>query len=276
MRIDSHQHFWKYDANRDSWIDDSMKILRKDFLPSDLEPLLQENNIEACIAVQADQSEEETKYLLKLADENDFIKGVIGWVDLKKWDLEERLTFFCKNKKFKGVRHILQDEANDFVFNNKFQKGISILNKFNLVYEILICPAQLINIISLVNDFPNQIFVLDHMAKPNIKDQKIDTWQKDITTLAKADNVYCKISGMVTEAHWKDWKPEDFKPYLDIIFASFSVDRLLFGSDWPVSLLAADYDEVLKIIKDYMNFFSDEDKNKIFFKNAVRVYQLDN
>jgi len=276
MRIDSHQHFWKYDANRDSWIDDSMKILRKDFLPSDLEPLLQENNIEACIAVQADQSEEETKYLLKLADENDFIKGVIGWVDLKKWDLEERLTFFCKNKKFKGVRHILQDEANDFVFNNKFQKGISILNKFNLVYEILICPAQLINIISLVNDFPNQIFVLDHMAKPNIKDQKIDTWQKDITTLAKADNVYCKISGMVTEAHWKDWKPEDFKPYLDIIFASFSVDRLLFGSDWPVSLLAADYDDVLKIIKDYMNFFSDEDKNKIFFKNAVRVYQLEN
>lgn len=276
MRIDSHQHFWKYDANRDSWIDDSMKILRKDFLPSDLEPLLQENNIEACIAVQADQSEEETKYLLKLADENDFIKGVIGWVDLKKWDLEERLTFFCKNKKFKGVRHILQDEANDFVFNNKFQKGISILNKFNLVYEILICPAQLINIISLVNDFPNQIFVLDHMAKPNIKDQKIDTWQKDITTLAKADNVYCKISGMVTEAHWKDWKPEDFKPYLDIIFASFSVDRLLFGSDWPVSLLAADYGEVLKIIKDYMNFFSDEDKNKIFFKNAVRVYQLEN
>ena len=276
MRIDSHQHFWKYDANRDSWIDDSMKILRKDFLPSDLEPLLQENNIEACIAVQADQSEEETTYLLKLADENDFIKGVIGWVDLKKWNLEERLTFFCKNKKFKGVRHILQDEANDFVFNNKFQKGISVLKKFNLVCEILICPAQLINIISLVNDFPNQIFVLDHMAKPNIKDQKIDTWQKDITTLAKADNVYCKISGMVTEAHWKDWKPEDFKPYLDIIFASFSVDRLLFGSDWPVSLLAADYDDVLKIIKDYMNFFSDEDKNKIFFKNAVRVYQLDN
>ena len=276
MRIDSHQHFWKYDANRDSWIDDSMKILRKDFLPSDLEPLLQENNIEACIAVQADQSEEETKYLLKLADENDFIKGVIGWVDLKKWDLEERLTFFCKNKKFKGVRHILQDEANDFVFNNKFQKGISILNKFNLVYEILICPAQLINIISLVNDFPNQIFVLDHMAKPNIKDQKIDTWQKDITTLAKADNVYCKISGLVTEAHWKDWKPEDFKPYLDIIFASFSVDRVLFGSDWPVSLLAANYDEVLKIINDYIRNFSDEDKNKIFFKNAVKVYQLEN
>jgi len=276
MRIDSHQNFWKYDANRDSWINDSMKILRNDFLPSDLEPLLQENNIEACIAVQADQSEDETTYLLKLADENDFIKGVIGWVDLKKWDVEKRLTYFCENKKFKGVRHILQDEANDFVLNNEFQNGISVLNKFNLVYEILIYPAQLTNIISLVNDFPNQIFVLDHMAKPNIKDQKIDSWQKDITTLAKADNVYCKISGLVTEAHWKDWKPEDFKPYLDIIFASFSVDRVLFGSDWPVSLLAANYDEVLKIINDYIRNFSDEDKNKIFFKNAVKVYQLEN
>ncbi len=275
MKIDSHQHFWKYNPVRDSWIDDSMKILRKDFLPVDLEPILRKNKVDGCMAIQADQSEDETSFLLKLADEHDFIKGVIGWVDLKNPNLESRLVHFCKNKKFKGVRHVLQAESKEYVLSKEFQTGISKLNKFGLVYELLIYPFQLKNSIDLAHTFSDQIFILDHMAKPNIKEQKIINWQKDISNLAKAENVFCKISGMVTEADWANWKPSDFEPYLDVIFESFGVDRILFGSDWPVCLLAAKYEETLEILNGYLSHFSKKDKNKILYKNAVNAYQLE-
>ncbi len=276
MKIDSHQHFWKYNSDRDSWINESMKTLRRDFLPSDLEPILRKNKVDGCIVIQADQSEDETSFLLKLADEHDFIKGVIGWVDLKSPNLESRLTYFCKNKKFKGVRHILQSEANHFILNNTFQNGISKLNGFNLVYEILIYPNQLKNTIKLVNNFPDQVFILNHMAKPKIKEQEIEDWKNDITNLAKSRNVYCKISGMVTEASWEKWIPNDFKPYLDVVFESFGVNRVLFGSDWPVCTLSVKYAEVVKIVTDYIGSFSQEDIDKVLFKNTIKAYKLEN
>ncbi len=274
MRIDAHQHFWKFNPVRDAWIDDSMQIIRKDFLPKDLKPILSKNNIDGCVAVQADQSEAETEFLLGCAEQNPFIKGVIGWVDLGDKHVEERLVYYSKHKTFKGVRHIVQAEANDFMLGADFQKGIAKLQQFNLTYDILIFPQQLEAAITLVNKFPNQKFVIDHLAKPYIKIGKIDAWKTKIAALSEAQNVYCKVSGMVTEANLKHWKTSDFRPYMDVVFNAFGTDRLLYGSDWPVCLLAAKYEEQLSIIEDYILKLSKEEKTKIMGENAVKFYNL--
>ena len=191
MRIDAHQHFWVYDPVRDAWIDESMLVIRKDFLPEELQPILKTNQIDGCVAVQADQSETETDFLLACAENNPFVKGVVGWVDLRAKNIEDRLAHFSKNKLLKGVRHIVQAEANDFMLGEAFQHGVSKLEQFNLTYDILVFPPHLKATIALANKFPNQKFILDHIAKPYIKDGKIEAWQADITELAKADNVYC-------------------------------------------------------------------------------------
>lgn len=273
-RIDSHQHFWVFDPVRDSWIDETMQNIQRDFLPEDLEPLLKENQFEGCVAVQASQSEEETHFLLDLASKNDFIKGVVGWIDLRNENIQERLQFFSNQKKLKGFRHVVQGEADDFMDGVEFRRGIKALKTFNYTYDILIFERQLPAAIRLVKDFPNQKFVIDHIAKPDIKSGSIDSWKKGIEEIAKYDNVWCKISGMVTEADWKNWKPEDLKPYLDVIFKNFSVDKLMYGSDWPVLNVASDYDEVVKTLKDYISKFSIEDQNKIWFENAISFYNL--
>ncbi|CAM3396601.1 amidohydrolase family protein [Flavobacterium chungbukense] len=273
-RIDSHQHFWKFDPVRDSWIDETMQNIQRDFLPEDLQPLLNANEFEGCVAVQASQSEEETHFLLDLASKNDFIKGVVGWVDLRNENIEERLQFFSDQKKLKGFRHVVQGEADDFMYGTEFRNGIQALKPFNYTYDILIFEHQLPAAISLVKDFPNQKFVIDHIAKPDIKSETIYTWKSGIEEIAKHDNVWCKISGMVTEADWKNWKPEDLKPYLDVIFENFSVDKLMFGSDWPVLNVASDYNEVVKTLEDYISKYSIEDQNKIWFENANEFYKL--
>ncbi|GAA3745157.1 amidohydrolase family protein [Flavobacterium ginsengisoli] len=273
-RIDSHQHFWKFDPVRDSWIDETMQNIQRDFLPEDLQPLLNVNHFEGCVAVQASQSEEETHFLLDLASKNDFIKGVVGWIDLRNENIEERLKFFSDQKKLKGFRHVVQGEADDFMLGAEFRRGIAALKPFNYTYDILIFERQLPAAISLVQDFPNQMFVIDHIAKPDIKSRSIDSWKKGIEEIAKYDNVWCKISGMVTEADWKNWKPEDLKPYLDVIFENFSVDKLMYGSDWPVLNVASDYSEVVKTLEDYISKFSIEDQNKIWFENANSFYKL--
>lgn len=275
MIIDSHQHFWKFNPVRDIWIDNSMEVLKQDFMPITLLPVLEKNNVDGCIAIQADQSEEETKFLLKLADEYDIIKGVVGWVDLLTNDFEERLSLYTQHKKFKGIRHIVQAESDDFVLRKDFQYGISKLKQFGLTYDILIYPKQINNVTTLVNSFPNQVFILNHIAKPNIKKGEIETWKKQIERLAKEPNVYCKVSGLVTEADWKHWKYNNFTPYLDVIFNSFGINRVLFGSDWPVCLVAAPYNETLEIIKNYISQFTKEDKDKIMSKNAISVYALE-
>ena len=256
MKLDSHQHFWKYSPQQHNWIDDSMVSLKRDFLPNDLEPHLIENKIEACVVVQADQSEKETEFLLELATQYEFIKGVVGWVDLRAKNVEERLQFYSQNQYFKGVRHIVQSEKQDFLLDPAFQNGIGKLGNLNLTYDLLIYSHQIEAAIKLVSQFPNQKFVLDHLAKPNIKNGKIDPWKNQIQRLAQFSNVSCKISGMVTEADHVQWKPSDFIPYLDIVFEAFGENRILFGSDWPVCLLAASYQEVYHLITDYTANFS--------------------
>ncbi|MFH6998765.1 amidohydrolase family protein [Flavobacterium sp. FlaQc-57] len=273
-RIDSHQHFWKFDPVRDSWIDDSMKKIQRDFLPDDLLPLLQENQFSGCVAVQASQSEDETNFLVDLASKNDFIKGIVGWVDLRNKNISERLEYFSTHKKIKGFRHVVQGEADDFMFGKDFRNGISALKQFNYTYDILIFHRQLPAALSLVQDFLEQKFVIDHIAKPDIKSGDIDSWKKGIQEIAKYENVSCKISGMVTEANWNSWTAENLKPYLDVIFENFSTDQLMFGSDWPVLNVASDYTEVVKTLEDYILQLSIEDQNKIWFKNASSFYDL--
>jgi L-fuconolactonase len=253
-----------------------MIAIRKDFLPTDLAPILHQNGVNGCIAVQADDSEEETNFLLHLADENSFIKGVVGWVDLLSDNVEERLLRFFNDNKFKGIRHIVQGEPEGFMLRKDFQRGISKLEKFNLTYDILIHPNQLIDAVKLVEKFPNQLFILDHMAKPNIKEGAISEWARSISQIAEFPNVSCKISGMMTEANWKHWQYNDFIPYMDIVFNSFGIDRVLFGSDWPVCLLAGKYEEAYSILEKYIDNFSFEEKNKVMGENAKKIYRLHN
>lgn len=274
MKIDAHQHFWKYNPVRDNWIDDSMRVLRRDFSPEDLKPILDTNNIDGCIAVQADQSEAETQFLLELAEENDFIKGVVGWVDLCAPNVEERLTYFSRNKWFKGVRHILQGEDSDFMLQSDFQNGINKLKQFNLTYDILVHVSQLDAVLKFVAAFPEQKFVIDHLAKPGIRKKEMSFWTAQMIALAQFSNVSCKLSGMVTEAELNRWKIEDFKPYLDVVINAFGIDRVLYGSDWPVCLLSANYEEQFHIIENYISQFSPKDKEKVMGKNAISFYNL--
>ncbi len=238
LKIDAHQHFWLYNPERDSWITDDMKVIRKDFLPADLETVLAENKIEACIAVQSDQSAIENFFQINNSLENDFILGVVGWINLQAYDIDEQLSYLSNFTRLKGFRHVLQGEKNRaLMLTNKFMNGISMLNKYNFTYDILIFPDQLQYAKQLAEKFPHQKFVIDHIAKPYIKDKKIDGWKKDIMAFTKLENVYCKVSGMVTEADWEKWKQEDFTPYLDVVTETFGMKRLMFGSDWPVFLV---------------------------------------
>lgn len=273
-RIDAHQHFWIFDPIRDNWIDDTMKSIQKNFLPEDLNPLLVENNFSACVAVQASQTEEETNFLLDLAAKNEFIKGVVGWVDLLNDTIVERLDHYSKFDKLKGFRHVVQGEPDDFMFRNDFRNGIKALKQFNFTYDILIFHRQLPAAIDLVNTFPNQAFVLDHIAKPDIKSGEKRSWEKGIKELAKADNVMCKISGMVTEAVWNSWKADDIKPYLDIIFENFTTNKLMFGSDWPVCNLAASYSQVVGVLESYITQLPAHDQHQIWYENAKTFYNL--
>lgn len=275
MRIDSHQHFWKYDPIDYDWINDEMAVIRKDFFPGDLEPLLKQNGFDGCVAVQAHQSEQETEQLLNYANQYKFVKGVVGWVDLQADNIEARLAHYQQFEKLKGLRHVLQGEPQrDLMLQPRFKKGISLLSKFGFTYDILIFPDQLRFAKELVKEFSQQAFVIDHIAKPYIKDKKTEEWEADMQAIAQHDNVYCKISGMVTEADWQTWKIDDFKPYLDIVVNSFGTSRVLFGSDWPVCLVAGSYEKVLEIVKNYFNPFSAQEQDLVFGENAVKFYNL--
>ena len=275
MRIDAHQHFWKFDPLRDSWITDDMSVLRRDFLPDDLQPLLQQNGFDGCVAVQADQSEEETHFLIQLSNENTFIKGVVGWVDLQAENIAERLEYFKQYEAVKGFRHILQGEKErDLMLHARFKKGIALLEQFNFTYDILIFPDQLKFATELVRSFPHQKFIIDHLAKPYIKTKKIEEWKRDILQIAQFENVCCKISGLVTEADWQHWKKEDFTPYLDVVVEAFGSNRIVFGSDWPVSLLAGCYEKVAGVVADYFATFSKAEQEQFFGQNAIQFYNL--
>jgi len=276
VRIDAHQHFWNYDPVRHAWITEEMSILRRDFLPSDLLRELDANGIDASIAVQAEQSEEETRFLLRLAEEDSRAAGVVGWVDLRMPDVEKRLERLSKDKKLCGFRHIAQSEPDDhFLASESFVRGLSKLRAFGFTYDILIYPRQLAAARELVERLPDQRFVIDHLAKPDIKQgRNRKEWAAHVRAIAQNENVFCKLSGLVTEANWASWKTDDFRKYLDVAFEAFGTDRLMFGSDWPVCLLAAGYGQVKQIVEEYVAGKAVSEKEKIFGGNAIRFYKL--
>lgn len=275
MVIDAHQHFWKFDPVRDSWIDDSMKILQRDFLPPELKTVFAENGVDGCIAVQADQSEAETQFLLDLAAQHDFIRGVVGWVDLRAENIADRLAYFRQYSKIKGFRHIVQGEADfNFMLRPAFKRGIAQLEQFGFTYDILIFPHQMGAALELVRAFPNQKFVIDHLAKPYIKDGFYEGWSALLRELGRCDNLWCKVSGLVTEADWARWQYEQFVPYLDLAFEAFGSDRLMYGSDWPVCLLGGSYGRVKGILEQYLEPFSRQERDKIWGENAGAFYNV--
>jgi L-fuconolactonase len=275
MNIDSHQHFWRYDAQRDTWITEEMSILKRDFLPEDLLPELSANGIEGTIAVQADQSERETHFLLDCAARHAEIVGVVGWVDLRAPNLPERLAFFAQFEKLRGFRHVVQDEADDrFLLHEDFCRGIARLCEFGFTYDILIYPQQLPAACAFVEKFPGQRFVIDHLGKPAVRAKDFNAWSKHLRAAAAHPHVFCKLSGLITEADWGHWRPEDCKPCLDVAFEAFGAGRLMFGSDWPVCLLAGSYAQVKDLIADYAGHFPAAEREKIFGLNAARFYGL--
>ncbi len=253
-----------------------MRKLKVDRLPADLAPLLSGAGISATVAVQARQSLSETQWLLQLANENPFIVGVVGWVDLCNTNVEKQLEQLAGPRTLCGVRHVLQDEPDDrFMLRDAFQRGVSKLARLDLAYDLLVYPRQLQASAELAANFPEQIFVLDHIAKPSIKDVQLEPWRTDIERLATFDNVYCKVSGMVTEADWARWTPEDLAPYLDIVLGVFGPSRLMIGSDWPVCTLAADYERVMSVAEQFISRLSASEQRAVWFENAVRAYRLD-
>jgi L-fuconolactonase len=272
VKLDAHQHFWRFDAAQYPWMKPDWPI-RRDFLPPDLEPLLAQAGLDGSIAVQARQTIEESRWLLQSADQHALIKGVVGWVDLRSDCVEDQLAELSRHPRFVGVRHVVQDEPDErFLLRPDFLRGLGLLTQFNLTYDLLVFPKQLAAAIEIARQLPEQPFVLDHAAKPFIRDGTLSPWREQIRELARAANVACKISGLVTEARWSGWQREDFRPYLDVVFEAFGVDRLMFGSDWPVCLLAARYEEVFEIVEEYTRQFSEEDRARIFGGNASRFY----
>jgi L-fuconolactonase len=272
--IDSHQHFWEYHPQEYPWIKSDWPI-RRSFGPADLKPLLESVGLDGCVGVQARQTIAETQWLLDLAREHPFIKGVVGWVDLQSPEVSEQVGQFSANEKFVGVRHVVQDEPDDrFMLREAFLRGISELRQFGLAYDLLVFPKQLPSAIELAGKFPEQRFVLDHLAKPLIRDQVLEPWRSQLRALAKFPNVYCKLSGMVTEAKWRQWRSADFQPYLETAWEYFGEDRLMIGSDWPVCLLSGDYKETMAIALDFLKQFNDETRNKVLCTNTVQFYQL--
>lgn len=274
LRIDAHQHFWQYEPVRDSWINESMEVIRRDFMPEDLLPILQANQVDGCVAVQADQSETETEFLLNLALKHSYIKGVVGWTDLCSAAAEEKLAYYSSFKAIKGFRHILQAEEPEFMVQERFKKGIGLLHRYGFTYDVLIYAHQLKHAAQLVAAFPDQSFVIDHIAKPAIRQGEINEWAKGIRTLAQYPNVHCKISGMLTEADWGQWKEPDFRPYLDIVVETFGIERVMYGSDWPVCLLAADYATSMSVVKNYFSGFGMDEQAMFFGGNAAKFYKL--
>jgi len=252
-----------------------MNILKRDFLPDELEKELHQIDFSGSIAVQARQSIEETRWLLALSDQNKFIRGIVGWIDLTSHSVKEQLAEFSNHPKLVGVRHVVHDEPDDyFMLREDFLQGISLLKKYDLVYEILIFPKHLPAAIRLVKMFPEQTFILDHLAKPDIKSGTLGLWHEKIRELASFPNVSCKLSGMVTEANWQHWKKEDFHPFLKTVFSAFGTSRLLIGSDWPVCTVAGSYQDVMGIVLDYLDKMDQEDKEKVTGKNAQQLYSL--
>ncbi|APA00413.1 amidohydrolase family protein [Flavobacterium commune] len=275
MIIDSHQHFWIYEAEKHAWIDDDMKVIRKNFLPEDLKLVYQANGVDGCVAVQADQTLAETDFLLDLAEKNNFIKGIVGWVDLRASDIDTVLKHYSAFSKLRGFRHVVQGEADhNFMLRPDFLNGIAALEKYNFTYDILIFPHQLGAALELVRRFPNQKFVIDHIAKPYIKDGFYDGWATLMKAIGEYPNVYCKLSGMTTEADYNNWTPEQIEPYMQLVLDTFGANRILFGSDWPVCLVAGNYTKTKELVTNFIAKLNSEEQAAIMGGNAMQFYNL--
>jgi L-fuconolactonase len=274
VRIDAHQHFWKFDSENYAWITDKMQRIRRDFLPHDLQPVLSNNQFDGCISVQVHHSDEETREMLRLASIHSFIKGIVGWVDFRMPDVGQQLERLTEFKYLKGFRHIVQGESPGFLLQKAFITGFGHLPPDRFTYDILIYHHQLKEAVHFVEKFPNHKFILDHMAKPLIAEGVLDPWKKNIKELAAHENVLCKISGMVTEGRWNTWLADDFTPYLDTVLDCFGAKRLIYGSDWPVCLLSADYENQLQLVERYISTLSGQEKRAIMGENAVQFYNL--
>lgn len=275
MRIDAHQHFWRYDPGEYDWIDGSMSDLARDFLPGDLKQEMDAAVFHACVAVQARQSIEETQWLLRLADRHPFIAGVVGWVDLRSPAVERQLDALAPEAKLVGIRHIVQSEPDDnFLLDPEFCRGIALLERFGLAFDILIYPRHLPVAVKFVQRFERQRFVLDHLAKPSIKAGAITRWARDLRPLADCQNVWAKLSGLVTEADWRHWSPAELTPYLDVAFDCFGPGRLIIGSDWPVCTLAANYTRTMSVVIDHLATRPAWEQDAVLGGNAQRLWNL--
>lgn len=274
MNIDSHHHFWHYSPAEYPWIGDSMKTIRRDFLPADLKAQIAEVGVDGVVSVQARQTVAETEWLLSLADEHDFVRGVVGWVPLMEPSVGEQVERFSAHPKLKGLRHVLQDEKAEYMLVDEFNRGVSLLAPRDLVYDILIVEHQLPQAIELVDRQPNLRFVVDHIAKPRIRDNIVEPWAERLRDLARRENVWCKLSGMVTEADWAAWTEAQLKPYIDVVLEAFGPRRLMFGSDWPVCLVACGYERWFRIVRDAIAALSEDERDAILGGTAVNVYRL--
>lgn len=275
MRIDAHQHFWRYSEAEYAWIGPEMGALQRDFLPDDLHPLQRALQIGGTVAVQARQSVEETRWLQELAEKHPAIRGVVGWADLCDPSVGRQLEALCAKGQLSGVRHVVQDEPDDrYLLREDFRRGIALLGTFGLTYDILIYPRHLPVACEFVEQFPEQAFVLDHIAKPPIAQHRLSPWAEGIRRLAEHPRVYCKVSGMVTEADWTSWTEADFRPYLDVVVEAFGTERVMIGSDWPVCTVAGSYGQVMALAYNYATQFSATEQAAMEGGNAARFYAL--
>jgi L-fuconolactonase len=274
-RIDAHHHLWKYNAGEYAWIDDSMRVLQRDFLPADLEDILQSAGVAGAIAVQARQSLEETNWLLSLAAESSVIRGILGWAPIASREFEAQLASLLTHTRLKGLRHLIQAEPDDnYILRDDFNRGISAMLPSGLVFDILILEKHLPQAIAFVDRHPNQVFVLDHIAKPAISRKEMEPWRSNILKLAERSNVYCKVSGMATEANWNSWSEADLRPFWDTVLAAFGPQRLLFGSDWPVCLVASSYIRWFTIVDRWASELSADEQECVLGATASEVYRL--
>lgn len=273
--VDSHQHFWKFDPVRDNWMEPGkMEAIRKDFLPADLKPIIDQYKVDATVAVQADQSLDETDFLLEQANKNDFVAGVVGWIDLKSSSLQSSLKSYQDSTSLVGFRHITQSEPKGFMTDPTFLEGVTTILEQDYRYDVLIYWHQMEEAIEMIRALPEKLMVLDHIAKPNIQDGRILKWKKSMKELAEFEHLYCKISGMITEAHWQYWTENDLRPYIDVAMETFGPDRCMFGSDWPVCTLAGSYGQVISTLRSYLSSFTKSEQSRIMGQNCLDFYGL--
>ena len=275
MKVDTHHHFWRYEPEEYGWITDDMAALRRDFLPEDLLREVRAAGIDGVVSVQARQDVEETEWLLGLAAAHDFIRGVVGWAPLLERDVWETLRAWAENPWLRGIRHVVQDEPeDDFILRPEFNRGMAELKTFGLVYDILIYERHLSQTVAFVDRHPDQLFVLDHIAKPRIEENVIEPWRSRMRELAEREHVYCKLSGVTEEADWQNWTDDQIRPYLETALEAFGPRRLMFGSNWPVCLVACDYGRWVKTVERFTGDLSTDEQAWVWGRTAVKAYGL--